>query len=143
MKELSIILVDVNPLFAQLLVRFFYLEGRARVTVVNSKEEDVLTPLGLINPDAVLVDLNAYGQRGLDLLREMRALLPGALLVTVMDNLACRDAVITAGADSLVASADLNTGFMIKVHAWIRRHRRGGRSIRPLPVTYNRTGQLN
>ena len=142
MKEISVLLVDNNPLFAQLLVRFLQLEGRARVTVANSAQEDVLTIAGLVNPDAVLFDLDALGKAGLELIRRIRDILPDGLLIATMDDLDCREAVVDAGADSLMLKSELDLNFLVKVHTWIKRHRRLPRTMRPIQTSY-RTPQPN
>lgn len=143
MKAISVLLVDANPLLAQLLMRFFYLDGRVPVAAVNSVEEDPLTTAGLLAPHAVLLDLNAMGERGMAFIHALRALLPDCLIVALDDSTDRRDAAMEAGADSLMLYAGVNLKFMVQVHAWIKRNKRNPRTMRPLPTTYLRTPQSN
>ena len=142
MKEISVLLVDNNPLFAQLLVRFLQLEGRARVTVANSTEEDVLTIAGLINPDAILFDLDAVGKGSLELIRRVREILPDSLLIATTDHLECQQVVVDAGANSLMLKSEMDLNFLVKVHTWVKRHRRTAHTMRPIQTSY-RTPQPN
>lgn len=143
MREISIMLVDNNPLLAQLLSRFFHLEGRARVTIANTREEDVLTIAGLVDPEAVLIELAFVSEDVLDLIRRMREILPSSLLVATCDTLDPRDLVTAAGADSLVLKTDVNLNFLIQVHNWVRRNRQRTRTIRPIHTSYRHAPQAN
>lgn len=143
MREISIMLVDNNPLLAQLLSRFVHLEGRARVTIANSRDEDVLTTAGLVDPEAVLIEFTAVDEKALQLIRRMREILPSSLLVATCDTLDPRDVVTAAGADSLVLKTDVNLKFLVQVHNWVRRNRQRTRAFRPIQTSYRRTPQAN
>ncbi|HEY9089208.1 MAG TPA: response regulator [Anaerolineaceae bacterium] len=143
MSAISVLLVDNNPLLAQLLMRFFYLDGRVRVTTVNSTEEDPLTAAGLLAPDGVLLDLTGMGEGSFSFLRALRALLPNCLIVALDDTTDQREAVIAAGANSLMLKTDVNLNFMVNVHNWLKRHKRSAGTLRPLPNTFLRAPQSN
>ncbi len=143
MREISVMLVNNNPLLAQLLSRFFHLEGRARVTVANSHDEDVLTVAGLVDPEAVLIELATAGEQDLEMIRRLREILPECLIVATSDTIEPRELVTAAGADSLVLKTDVNLKFLVSVHTWVRRNRQRARTIRPIQTSYRRAPQAN
>lgn len=136
-------LVDNNPLLAQLLSRFFHLEGRSRVTIANSRDEDVLTVAGLVDPEAVLIELANAGEQDLQTVRRLREILPDCLIVATFDTLEPRELVTAAGADSLVLKTDIDIKFLVSVHTWVRRNRQRARTMRPIQTSYRRAPQAN
>jgi len=143
MREISVMLVDNNPLLAQLLSRFFHLEGRSRVTIANSRDEDVLTVAGLVDPEAVLIELANAGEQDLQTVRRLREILPDCLIVATFDTLEPRELVTAAGADSLVLKTDIDIKFLVSVHTWVRRNRQRARTMRPIQTSYRRAPQAN
>jgi DNA-binding NarL/FixJ family response regulator len=123
MKDLSVLLLDHNPLFAQLLTRFLQMEEKVRVTVMTTREGQVLENTEELAPEVVLVDLDKSVKTSLDMIARIRRLLPDALIITMtmMETVYYRKAVQDAGADELVVKQDLNSNFLIYMHSLIEK----------------------
>jgi DNA-binding NarL/FixJ family response regulator len=123
MKDLSVLLLDHNPLFAQLLTRFLQLEEKVRVTVMTTRDGQVLEKSEELAPEVVLVDLDKSVKTSLEMIARIRRLLPDALIITLtmMETVYYRKAVQDAGADELVGKQDLNSNFLIYMHSLIEK----------------------
>jgi len=108
---LSVLLVDGNPHFLRVLDRFLAADGDGAVRVVGSVVggRDAVTQAARLQPDVILVDLKMPDVPGLQLLPELRTMLPDAILIalTLMEPDECREDAWAAGADAVVSKASL------------------------------------
>jgi DNA-binding NarL/FixJ family response regulator len=106
---LSVLLVDDNPHFLRILDRFLAAHGHGDVRVVGTVVggRGVVARAARLRPDVILVDLKMPDVPGLQLLPQLRRMLPGAILIamSLMDPEECRDDTLAAGADAFVSKA--------------------------------------
>lgn len=126
MKQLSVLLVNQSPLFAQLLTRFFQVEEGAHVCVVSASDKEFLSQVRDCLPDLVLFDIDNAQRERLEAISAVRGLQPGCLIigVTSADNPTLQREVLAAGADQLVRKCDLGLRFFIEIHWRIIRGKR-------------------
>ena len=111
MKPISVLLVDDNPTFLNIVARF--LKENQKVDVVGAVEggEEALALVHRLKPDIVLTDLAMPKVSGMETILRLRAAWPrmGIIALTLLDTDAYRQAALTAGADDFVAKDALNT----------------------------------
>lgn len=127
MKDLSVLLVDNHPLFAQLLTRFFQSEEQVHVVGTTTQDETALRTLHELTPDMVLIDLDNSVKNSLETITRMRAALPECLIIamTLRDAAYYRNAVLEAGADDLILKTDISSNFLLYMHARLEKRKRG------------------
>jgi len=107
----SVLLVDDNPLFLQVLARYLADCGGGVFRVVGGVVEGrgAVAEARRLRPDVVLLDLRMPDVSGLELLPRLRSELPTAQLVVVslMDPESARPAALAAGADAFVEKLHL------------------------------------
>jgi DNA-binding NarL/FixJ family response regulator len=110
---LSVLLVDDNPHFLRVLDRFLATFGDDAVRVVGSVVggRDAVAQAAWLRPDVILLDLKMPDVPGLQLLPELRRMLPEAILValTLMESDEFREDALAAGADAFVSKASLES----------------------------------
>jgi len=108
---LSALLVDDNPHFLRVLDRFLATYGGGDVQVVGSVVggRDAVAQAAWLRPDVILLDLKMPDVSGLQLLPELRKMLPDAILIalTLMDAGEYREDALAAGAEAFVSKASL------------------------------------
>lgn len=122
MKDISVLLVDHSPLLVQLLTRYLQWEEHVQVTGVTSEKEDILDRAREIQPDVILIDLDASWYNSVDLIACLRNALPNGLVIamTMMDTIYYRKAVLEAGADELILKTNLSASFLIFIHTRLK-----------------------
>lgn len=122
MKDISVLLVDHSPLLVQLLTRYLQWEEHVQVTGVTSEKEDILARAREIQPDVILIDLDASWYNSVDLIARLRNALPDGLVIamTMMDTIYYRKAVLEAGADELILKTNLSASFLIFIHTRLK-----------------------
>lgn len=131
LATLSALLVDDNPHFLRVLDRFLSAYGDGTVRVVGSVVggRDAVAQAVWLRPDVVLVDLKMPDVPGLQLLPELRKMLPDAMLIalTLMDSDEYREDTLNAGADAFVSKASLKCDLIPAIQRLAAREpRRGG-----------------
>ena len=110
MKPISVLLVDDNPTFLDIVTRF--LQQHQEVTVVDAVNggEEAVTQAYRLKPDVVLIDLAMPQVSGMETILKLRAAWPrmGIIALTLLDTSGYRQAALTAGADDFVAKDKLN-----------------------------------
>lgn len=127
MKDLSVLLVDHNPLFAQLLTRFLQSEEHVHVVGAATRDYQALARALELSPEIVLIDLDASVKESLDAIRRIHKTLPDCLIIamTMMDMVYYRKAVLDAGADDLFLKTDIGANFLVYLHANLEKRKRG------------------
>lgn len=108
---LSVLLVDDNPTFLRILMRFLSEQSEVALRVVGSVAggRDAMAQVRQLQPEIILLDLQMPDVSGLELLPQFRATLPDSVIIalTLMDPDTFRDATLAAGADGFVSKASL------------------------------------
>jgi two-component system OmpR family response regulator len=111
MEPLTVLVVDDNPTFLRLAVRFLQEQNASQVAVVGvaTSGTEALAKASELKPAIILLDLMMPDLSGLDTVMQMRRMLPeaGILMLTVLDSEAYRKAALGAGADDFVSKATL------------------------------------
>lgn len=130
METLSVLLVDDNPHFLRILDRFLSAHGDCDVRVVGSVVggRDAVAQAAWLRPDVILVDLKMPDVPGLQLLPELRKMLPDAILIalTLMDSDEYREDTLAAGADAFVSKASLECDLIPEIQRLASREPRRG-----------------
>ena len=136
MRDLSVLLVDNNPLFTQLLTRFLQTEEKVHVTGISTHQVNVIQCVQEIKPDVVLIDLDSPLKNSLEMISMIRTLLPDAILIamTLLDTIYYQKAVLEAGADDLILKMELNANFLIYLHSRLETRKRSRYKAAVAPV---------
>ena len=111
MKPVSVLLVDDNPTFLNIVQRFLQNEENIKVIAAVENGKEALALVHQLRPDAVLIDLAMPQISGMETILRLRAAWPkiGIIALTLLDTGGYRQAALTAGADAFVAKDTLNT----------------------------------
>ncbi len=114
MKPISVLLVDDNPTFLDIVTRF--LQRHEEITVVKAVNngEEALAQVHRLKPDVVLMDLAMPKVSGMEAILRLRAAWPrvGIIALTLLDTSGYRQAALTAGADEFVPKDSLNANLL-------------------------------
>lgn len=106
MKPISILLVDENPIFLDIISRFLLDDFSNKVVIVGKAttyaEGKYLART--LRPEVILIDHGLPSQKGLSLVATVRRLIPevGIIVLTLLDKPAYRKSAIAAGADEFL-----------------------------------------
>ena len=125
MNPISVLLVDDNPSFLRIVMRF--LQGYEDVVVVGAASEGqkVLAQAQDLKPDIVLIDLYMPSIPGLEVISCLRTALPevGIIALTLLDSDGYRQAALAAGADDFVPKVTLNTDLLPAIRRLMQANR--------------------
>jgi DNA-binding NarL/FixJ family response regulator len=112
----NVVLVDMNEHFLRVvthIVRDYYSHELTIVGACGGNGEALHT-LQAIRPRIVLLDLDRHCQPNLQLIPELRAILPdiGIIVLGSFDMHDYREMALAAGADAFVAKAELNNDLL-------------------------------
>jgi len=123
MKPISVLLVDSNPIFVNMLTEYFFELDTNDLSLIGSatRFDDSVRLVSLLQPDIILHDLGLPGLTGLPSMSALRRLLPpaGIIALTLLNSQRHRGAAIYAGADEIIDKADVFFGvvpLIEKVH---------------------------
>lgn len=120
MIPISILLVDENLLFNDILTHYFADVHGDAVTVIGSAtaSEEAYFLAHHLRPNLILHDLGLPGLRGVPSMRALRRALPqvGLIALTLLDTPQHRNAAIEAGADEIVYKGDLAAKLETTIH---------------------------
>ncbi len=106
----SVLLVDDNPTFLRIAVRF--LSGQPGLTVVGTAGGgmEALEKAAQLHPDVVLLDMVMPDLPGLAVIPRLRENSSTMIIIalTLLDNEAYRQAALAAGANGFVAKSQMN-----------------------------------
>jgi DNA-binding NarL/FixJ family response regulator len=116
MEPLVTLIVDAGPIFLQSLTQFLAEQAPDQI-VVGGAVSDGAVALSLaasIRPNVVLVGLASFAQPVLQLLPQLRAILPQASIIVlgVLEANGYRQAALAAGADAFLPKDDLPVTLM-------------------------------
>ena len=106
MKPISILLVDENPIFLDIISRFLLDDLSNKVVLVGQAktyaEGEYLAQK--LRPEVILVDHGLPGQKGLPCVAAIRRLVPevGIIILTLLDKPDYRKSALAAGADEFL-----------------------------------------
>jgi DNA-binding NarL/FixJ family response regulator len=111
MERQVVLLIDASPLFLQSIARFLT-EHAGDQIVVGGAIGDSAGALELaadLHPDIVLVGLASSAQPGLQLVPQLRAILPqaGIIVLGVVEANGYRQAALSVGADAFLLKDDV------------------------------------
>ena len=112
MQPISLLLVDDNPRFLQVLTRFLHVQLSDEVIVGTAGEGmEALVQAQNLRPQVILLDLVMPGLGALSAIPRLRSVMPdvGIIVLTVLDAKGYRKAALAAGADDFVGKASLYT----------------------------------
>lgn len=109
MAPLRLFIVDDHVLFVEMLEAYLQRYDWIDVVGVAQDVQYALDRVGSTQPDMVLLDIKMPSRNGLELIPELRGLVPGLLVImlTFHTQPAYRDAAELAGADGYVLKQDL------------------------------------
>jgi len=106
MKPISILLVDENPIFLDIISRFFRDDFSNKIILVGkattyAEAEELAERL---RPEVILVDHGLPGQKGLACVAALRRLVPkvAIIVLTLLDKPDYRRSALDAGADEFL-----------------------------------------
>ena len=111
MPPISLLLVDDNPRFLQVLSRFLHTRYSADVAVIGMARNGIeaLARAQVVRPQVVLLDLAMPGMPGWEVIPRLRKELPevGIIVLSLLESGAYREMVLEAGADAFVGKSTL------------------------------------
>jgi DNA-binding NarL/FixJ family response regulator len=103
---ISILLVDENPTFLQILARFFNDKYHEEFTVIGTVAnfDEALAQAQVARPNTIVHDLGLPGFTGIPSISRLREKLPtiGIIALTLLDSPTHREVALRAGADDLI-----------------------------------------
>jgi two-component system NarL family response regulator len=102
--------MDDHPEFVQAAADFL---GRCQdlvlVGTLDNCADDALAQVALLDPQVILIDLEMHSPSGMATIPRLRQALPQTAIIalTLLDSHTYRKAALSAGADDLIAKADL------------------------------------
>ena len=116
MPPISLLLVDDNPRFLQVLSRFLHTRYSADVAVIGMARNGIeaLARAQVVRPQVVLLDLAMPGMPGWEVIPRLRKELPevGIIVLTLLESGGYREMVLEAGADAFIGKSALATELM-------------------------------
>jgi DNA-binding NarL/FixJ family response regulator len=114
MNPIRVLLVDDSPTFLQITARF--LEEQEGIVVVGAADggQETLAQASSLRPHVMVVDLGTPGLRNLEAVAQLRAMMPGVVIIamSLVRATGYREAALAAGADDLVLKAALVTDLL-------------------------------
>ena len=108
-RQVSILLVDDNPDFLNVIREFLEADGKFRVLDALDSASEALNRARVESPDAVVLDLGMPEMTGMEALPLLRTALPDAkiLVLTLLDTESYRKAAMRSGADGFLSKSKL------------------------------------
>ncbi|MBC8263421.1 MAG: response regulator transcription factor [Anaerolineales bacterium] len=114
MDSIRVLLVDDSAIFLRRAAEF--LEEYEDLLVVGAARSgrEALDQVLPLQPDIILLDLHMPGLSGLEVLPQLRALLPtvGIIVLSLFELEVYRRAALAAGADDYVAKGEMSTALL-------------------------------
>jgi len=112
MDTLTVLLFDASPIFLKHASRFLveHAPGQLAVAGATSDPAEALGLAERLSPDVVLVGLASSARPGLELLPQLRAILPraGIIVLSILEN-GYRQIALVDGANAFVLKNDVPT----------------------------------
>jgi two-component system nitrate/nitrite response regulator NarP len=120
MKPISILLVDENPLFLDIISRFL-LDDFSNKVVLVGKANTLAEAESLaqrLYPEVILVDHGLPGQKGLACVAALRRLVPevAIIVLTLLDKPDYRRSALDAGADEFLRIDKVFQDLLLVIH---------------------------
>jgi two-component system response regulator DegU len=130
MNPISVLLVDDNSTFLQILARFLRTQYQDEVVVVGTASggKEALRTSQDLQPQVILLDLAMPDVPGLDVIPVLRTRMPDVIIIalTLWDTDAYREAARAAGADAFVSKASLSTDLLPAIRRLVQATRPHG-----------------
>ena len=120
MKPISILLVDENPIFLDIISRFLHDDFSNKVILLGKAttyaEAEVLAQR--LRPEVILVDHGLPGQKGLACVAALRRLVPevAIIVLTLLDKPDYRRSALDAGADEFLRKDKVFQDLLLVIH---------------------------
>ncbi|NOT63196.1 MAG: response regulator transcription factor [Acidobacteria bacterium] len=103
-STISVLLVDDNLVFRNLAARFLATLPGIEVAGTAEGGADGLLLAATLHPDLILMDLHLRNEHGLQIIPQLRTMLPqvGIIALSLLDPLGFSAATLQAGADAFV-----------------------------------------
>jgi DNA-binding NarL/FixJ family response regulator len=113
-QEMRILLVDDNVQFLRVAAEFLQRNSGLAVVGSHGGGANTLTQAKNLQPQVILLSLDAPDLGGLETIPVLRNMLPGVgiIALALSDGSAYRRAALAAGADDLVCKEDLTTDLL-------------------------------
>ncbi len=123
-SRIHVFLVDDNLTFLRNAKQF--LKQQPELVVIGSARggANALVKAKELRPEVIVIDLFMPGLSGLETISHLRNMLPevGMFALNVQDSAAIRQSALAAGADDVIAKANMRTN-LLPVIRWIARRR--------------------
>jgi DNA-binding NarL/FixJ family response regulator len=124
MHRIRVLLVDDSPTFLDAASNLMADWRGIEVVGCAPSGREALEQTPLLQPDVVLVDLHMPEMNGLETIRNLKTNqpAPAAVLMTLEDQIAYRQAALAHGADGYVSKSDFGTQMLPLIRTlWIRK----------------------
>ena len=113
-SKIRVLLVNDNRAFLHAATDFLQRQHELLVVGAIRGYEKALAQARDLQPQVILIGLDAPGLIGLQTIPRLRSTMPGVgiIALTLLDDNAYRQAAMTAGADDLIAKAELTTDLL-------------------------------
>ena len=113
-SKICVLLVNDNQAFLHAATDFLQRQHELVVVGVIRGYENILAQARDLQPRVILIGLDAPGMIGLQTIPRLRSTMPGVgiIALTLLNDNAYRQAAMAAGADDLIAKAELTTDLL-------------------------------
>jgi DNA-binding NarL/FixJ family response regulator len=114
MRQISIIIVDDHPLFSKGLSSLITRESHYTVTGEAGSSKEALELVRTQNPDMAIVDLRLGDEDGLEVIKQLKALQPGlmVLVLSMLDERYFAERALNAGSNGYIMKTEPGTEVM-------------------------------
>jgi DNA-binding NarL/FixJ family response regulator len=120
MKPISILLVDENPIFLDIISRFLLDDFSNKVVLVGkaNTHAEAKSLAQRQRPQVILVDHGLPGQKGLPLVASLRRVIPevAIIVLTLLDKPDYRRSALDAGADEFLRKDKVFQDLLLVIH---------------------------
>lgn len=143
MESISVLLVDDNPIFLNIVAQFLRASPDVVVVGTASGGEEALAKAEESRPQVILLDLAMPDIPGLEVIPRLRSILPEVSIIalTLLATEGYRQAALSAGAQDFISKAKLSQELLPAIRRVVRARQEKGADLAATPLAQDNGSQ--